>query len=242
MLGWPLIIESSYPILLSYASLCISWLRKIQSYFWKDQYHTAFDTLKQLLTTALILSFPLQQDQPFLLDCDAWNVGVGTVLSQVQDREEKVICYFSKCLSRSERLYCTTRKDLLAVVMAVNISITIWLVKILQLELIMGHFSGSCGLKLWRSSAYTFTVVHSAGRVHNNADSMSRRQCYNDQCQYCDRYEQRYSPEIMLCRELPQMKKMLEVGGDIVVTLPCIGSDSHDVVTLMSGWPWGYSA
>ena len=147
LLGWPLIIESSYPILLPYASLCISWLRKIQSYFWKDQCHTAFDTLKQLLTTALILSFPLQQDQPFLLDCDASNVGVGTVLSQVQDGEEKVICYFSKCLSRSERLYCTTRKELLAVVMAVNISITIWLVKILQLELIMGHFSGSCGLK-----------------------------------------------------------------------------------------------
>ena len=45
-------------------------------------------------------------------------------------------------------------------------------------------------------SAYTFTVVHRAGRVHNNADSMSRRPCHNNNCKYCDRYEQRYSAEI----------------------------------------------
>ena len=42
---------------------------------------------------------------------------------------------------------------------------------------------------------YTFTVVHRAGRVHNDADSMSRRPCHNIDCKYCDRYEQRYSPE-----------------------------------------------
>ena len=41
-------------------------------------------------------------------------------------------------------------------------------------------------------SAYTFTIVHPAGRVHNNADSMSRRQCYGDKCRYCGSYEQRY--------------------------------------------------
>ena len=44
-------------------------------------------------------------------------------------------------------------------------------------------------------SAYTFTVVHRAGRVHNDADSMSRRPCHNSHCKYCDRYEQRYPPE-----------------------------------------------
>ena len=43
-----------------------------------------------------------------MLDCDASNVGVGAVLSQLQDDEEN----FSKCLSKSEREYCTTRKEL----------------------------------------------------------------------------------------------------------------------------------
>ena len=46
-------------------------------------------------------------------------------------------------------------------------------------------------------SAYTFTVVHPAGRLHNNADSMSQRPCHSDHCKYCDRYERRYSPDTM---------------------------------------------
>ena len=42
------------------------------------------------------------------------------MLSQLQNGEEKVISYFSQCLSRSARQYCTTRKELLAVVKAVK--------------------------------------------------------------------------------------------------------------------------
>ena len=80
----------------------------------------AFDTIKHLLTSAPVLGYPLLQGQPFLLDCDASNVGIGAVLSQIQNGEEKVISYFSKCLSNSERHYCTTRKELLALVVAVK--------------------------------------------------------------------------------------------------------------------------
>ena len=55
-----------------------------------------------------------------MLDCDASNVGVVAVLSQLQDGEEKVISYFSKYLSKSDRQHCTTRKELLAMVIAVK--------------------------------------------------------------------------------------------------------------------------
>ena len=82
---------------------------KNSKFVWSDQKQTAFDTLKQLLTTAPVLSYTLLQDQPFLLDCDAFNVSVGAVLSQVQDGE-RVISYFSKCLSRAERQNGTTKK------------------------------------------------------------------------------------------------------------------------------------
>lgn len=51
------------------------------------------------------------QDCNFVLDTDACDHGIGAVLSQVQDGNERVIAYFSKALSRSERNYCTTRKD-----------------------------------------------------------------------------------------------------------------------------------
>ena len=55
-----------------------------------------------------------------MLDCDASNVGIGSVLHQLQNGEERVIDYFSRCLTRAERKYCTTRKELLAVVASVK--------------------------------------------------------------------------------------------------------------------------
>lgn len=49
---------------------------------------TAFDHLKEV--QAPILSYPLLYGK-FILDTDASNVGVGVVLPQIQEGEEKVI-------------------------------------------------------------------------------------------------------------------------------------------------------
>ena len=56
----------------------------------------------------------------FILDKDASNIEIGAVLSQVQDKEEKVIESFISLLSKSEKNYCATRKELLAIVRAVE--------------------------------------------------------------------------------------------------------------------------
>ena len=45
----------------------------------------------------------------FILDTDARNIEIGAVLSQVQDKEEKVI----------RKNHCTTRKKLLEIVKAI---------------------------------------------------------------------------------------------------------------------------
>jgi hypothetical protein len=50
------------------------------------------------------------------VDTDVSNVGIGGVLSQVQDGQERVIAYYSKTLSKAERNYCITRRELLATV------------------------------------------------------------------------------------------------------------------------------
>ena len=42
------------------------------------------------------------------------------VLSQVQNGEERVIGYYSKTLSKPERNYCVTRRELLATVRALE--------------------------------------------------------------------------------------------------------------------------
>ena len=51
-----------------------------------------------------------------MLDTDASDRGIGAVLSQFQDGVEKPIAFASRTLSKSERNYCVTRRELLAVV------------------------------------------------------------------------------------------------------------------------------
>ncbi|XP_074039503.1 uncharacterized protein [Leptinotarsa decemlineata] len=82
---------------------------------WSEECQDSFKKLKTALINAPVLSYPLP-DGKFILDTDASNVGLGAVLSQIQDGQEKVIGYFSKTLSKPERNYCVTRRELLAVV------------------------------------------------------------------------------------------------------------------------------
>ena len=79
----------------------------------------AFQELKKRLVSAPILGYPLP-DAPFILDTDASNHAIGAVLSQIQDGQERVIAYYSQTLSRSQKQYCVTRQELLAVVKAVQ--------------------------------------------------------------------------------------------------------------------------
>lgn len=69
--------------------------------------------------SAQVLAYPRTKEL-LLLDTDASNVGVGAVLSQVHDGEEIFIAYYSHALSRPERNYCTTRRELLAIVRAIE--------------------------------------------------------------------------------------------------------------------------
>lgn len=58
--------------------------------------------------------------KPFILDNDASGTAIGAILSQVHEDGEHVVAYFSRCLSKYERQYCITRKEMLAVVEAIK--------------------------------------------------------------------------------------------------------------------------
>ncbi|GBM21343.1 Retrovirus-related Pol polyprotein from transposon 412 [Araneus ventricosus] len=81
---------------------------------WTDECEKSFNSLKQALTSAPILTYP-RIDKDVILDTDASNEGIGAVLSQNIKNEERVIAYFSKSLGKPER-NCVTRKELLAIV------------------------------------------------------------------------------------------------------------------------------
>ena len=72
--------------------------------------------LKQRLTSPPVLAHP-DFSLPFILDTDASSSGLGAVLSQKHaDGKEHVVAYASRTQSKSERRYCATCRELLAVV------------------------------------------------------------------------------------------------------------------------------
>ena len=92
---------------------------KTSLFTWDKHCQTAFEELRHRLTTTPVLTYP-RFDSPFLVDTDASNHGLGAVLSQVENGKERVVVYASRVLSKAERNYCATRKELLAVVYAVE--------------------------------------------------------------------------------------------------------------------------
>jgi hypothetical protein len=82
---------------------------------WSTETETAFQALKEALCTAPVLGYP-RPGEKFIIDTNTSNMGIGGVLYQVQDGSECVVAYFSKTLSKAERNYCVTRRELLAIV------------------------------------------------------------------------------------------------------------------------------
>jgi len=85
---------------------------------WSDAAETAFQTLKERLTSSPILRLPdLEAD--FVLRTDASDAGLGAVLLQGTGDELHPVCYASRKLSKAESNYATVEKECLAVVWAV---------------------------------------------------------------------------------------------------------------------------
>jgi hypothetical protein len=79
----------------------------------------AFETLKLTLTSAPIIQ-PLDWSLPFEIMCDASDYAVGAVLGQYKDKKHHAIAYASKTLIGPQLNYATTKKELLAVVFAID--------------------------------------------------------------------------------------------------------------------------
>lgn len=90
-----------------------------QKFIWTDEAQKAFNELKTALTSAPVLGIP-NFDLPFIIECDASDIGMGAVLVQIQDGEERVIAYMSAKLNAAQRKYRVTERECLAVLTAIE--------------------------------------------------------------------------------------------------------------------------
>lgn len=149
---------------------------------WGQEQQDAFSNLKLALTTTPVLALPNSKDL-FILDTDASDFAIGVELIQLQEGEERVIAYGSVSLTPEQQRFCTTRKELLAIVrftkqfshyllgrefvVRTDHSSLTWLL----------NFKNPQGqLARWLEviSQYNMTVTHRPGKNHGNADPLSR--------------------------------------------------------------------
>ena len=149
---------------------------------WTVECDNAFKELKNILTSADVLAYP-DFSEPFILDTDASDHGIAGVLSQIQGGQEKVIAYGSRKLSKSEKNYSVTKKELLAVVHFVKYYKHYLYGKKFKIRTDHGslrwlcHFKDPQGqLARWIETlaAFDYEISYRPGSQHNNADSLSR--------------------------------------------------------------------
>ena len=160
---------------------------KNRQFQWQDVHQEAFEKLKQVLAQASTLSHP-RTEGLFILDTDASDEGIGAVLSQVQDGEERIIAFGSRTLSKTERNYCITRRELLAVVHFVqqynhfllgrhflvrtdNSAVRYWT----KIHSETYDPQGQTARWMVKLAMFDFEIKHRPGKQHSNADGVSRK-------------------------------------------------------------------
>ena len=160
----------------------IDLIKKDVKFDWDDRCEEGFRHVKSVLLSPAVMAHP-RSDGMFVLDTDACDVSIGAVLSQVQNGEEKVIAFGSKSLSKTERNYCVTDRELLAIryfteYYRVYLLGRSFLIRTdhqaLKWLLTMKEPKSRNARWIETLSEFNFTVDHRAGEKHGNADALSR--------------------------------------------------------------------
>ncbi|MCG8048997.1 MAG: RNase H-like domain-containing protein, partial [Candidatus Thiodiazotropha endolucinida] len=180
----------------------------------------------------------------------------GAVISQKIDGEEHAIAYASRTLTKSERSYCVTRKELLALVTYVkHFKHYLYGKKFLvrtdhsSLRWLMNFKNPEGQIARWIEvlSSYDMKVEHRPGRSHQNADGVSRIPCA-----YCDRNKTEDTPKVNVIESSDpanlDLKTLQEKDRDISLIRTWvdrgekpepkdIASEGYFVKTLIGHWP-----
>ena len=82
---------------------------------WTAEYQTAFEQLKEKITTAPALRMPNDED-PFCIEIDRSGIGIGAILSQQQGDHWHPIAFISCSLNDTEQNYHATDLEMAATI------------------------------------------------------------------------------------------------------------------------------
>jgi hypothetical protein len=141
-----------------------------------------WDEIKDALVSAPVLSSP-DFSKPFVIQTDASNTGLGAVLTQDLDGDERVIAYASRSLTKAERNYSVTERECLAVLFALEKFRPY--VEGTHFTIVTDHYSllwlnrmkdPAGKLARWsvKLNQFSFDLVHRKGKLNVVPDALSR--------------------------------------------------------------------
>ena len=152
-------------------------------FIWNEECQKAVDLLKQLLTSPPVLGYA-DYTTPFILQTDASGVGLGAVLSQIQNGKERFIAYASRALKPAESRYPAHKLEL-ALKWAVTDKLRDYLLgnnfSVLTDNNPLLYVTTSAKLdatgQRWVAalSQFDFTVKYRPGKNNAAADALSRK-------------------------------------------------------------------
>jgi transposase InsO family protein len=154
---------------------------------WSSNEQSSFDTLKELITSAPILTSP-DNSRPFRIEADSSDFATGAVLSQesVDDGKWHPVAFLSKSLSEVERNYEIHDKEMLAIIRAMEE----WRHFLEGAEHKFDVWTDHKNLEYFRSAKklnrrqarwslflarFDFTLQHKPGKSMGKPDALSRR-------------------------------------------------------------------
>ena len=163
-----------------------------------------------------------------MLFVDASSTGIGFTLAQIQNGKEVVISYNGRGLNQAEQNYSTTEREALALVEGIkkfqpylhNHKFTV-VTDHSSLRWLMNVKDASGRLARWALllQQYDFNIVHRPGRIHGNADCLSRRPYDSCEMSSLKKEEPRTPHTQEMQRRDPELAVMIDfLENDILPT------------------------
>lgn len=157
-------------------------LKKTVKFHWTDEAQAAFEKIKVVLSTKPVLANP-NFNEHFYIHADSSGVGMGAVLCQGKEDEQRIIASMSQKFSSAQKKYTVTEQECLAVLTAiykfrpyiegVHFTIITDHASLLWLQNLKDP-AGRLARWALRLQQFDYTMVHRKGKYHIVPDALSR--------------------------------------------------------------------